>query len=86
MLRRHSRELSVAAALLVLLLILAIFAPGFYQLQPLRSLLTREAPTLIVVCGMALGYAEREAQAAVKRLPAQIGVSDGIKQALKSLS
>lgn len=35
---------------------------------------------------MALGYAEREAQAAVKRLPAQVGVSDGIKQALKSLS
>lgn len=35
---------------------------------------------------MALGYAEREAQAAVKRLPPQIGVSDGIKQALKSLS
>jgi holliday junction DNA helicase RuvA len=35
---------------------------------------------------MALGYGEREAQAAVKRLPPQVGVSDGIKQALKSLS
>jgi holliday junction DNA helicase RuvA len=35
---------------------------------------------------MALGYADKEAQAAVRQLPAQIGVSDGIKQALKALS
>lgn len=35
---------------------------------------------------VALGYSEREAQAAVKTLPADIGVSDGIRQALKSLS
>ena len=58
--KRHFRELSVAATLAVLLLILAIFAPGFYQLQPLRSLLTREAPTLVVVCGMALVIISRQ--------------------------
>jgi len=34
----------------------------------------------------ALGYNEREAQAAIKALPPGIGVSDGIKQALKSLN
>jgi Holliday junction DNA helicase RuvA len=34
----------------------------------------------------ALGYSDKEAQAAVKQLPADIGVSDGIKQALKALS
>lgn len=34
----------------------------------------------------ALGYNEREAQAAIKALPAAIGVSDGIKQALKALN
>jgi Holliday junction DNA helicase RuvA len=34
----------------------------------------------------ALGYNEREAQAALKALPAGIGVSDGIKQALKGLN
>ena len=34
----------------------------------------------------ALGYNEREAQAALKALPADVGVSDGIKLALKSLS
>ena len=35
---------------------------------------------------MALGYNEREAQAALKALPADVSVSDGIRQALKSLS
>jgi len=35
---------------------------------------------------LALGYNEREALAAVKQLPADVCVSDGIKQALKSLS
>lgn len=52
--KRYFRELSVAAALLVVLLALAIFAPAFFQPQPLLSLLTREAPTLVVACGMAL--------------------------------
>lgn len=51
---RYFRELSVAGALLAVLAMLAIFAPAFYQPQPLLSLLTREAPTLIVACGMAL--------------------------------
>ncbi|MDX9707152.1 MAG: Holliday junction branch migration protein RuvA [Azospira sp.] len=35
---------------------------------------------------LALGYNEREAQAAMKLLPAEIGTADGIRQALKSLS
>ena len=35
---------------------------------------------------LALGYNEREAQAALKGLPADLSVSDGIRQALKLLS
>ena len=35
---------------------------------------------------LALGYSEREAQTALKGLPADISVSDGIRQALKGLS
>ena len=35
---------------------------------------------------IALGYNEREASAAVKLLPKEVSVADGIKQALKSLS
>lgn len=34
----------------------------------------------------ALGYNEREAQAALKALPPEVGVSDGIKLALKALN
>ncbi|HVS53195.1 MAG TPA: ABC transporter permease [Opitutaceae bacterium] len=58
--RHYFRELSVAAVLLVLLAALAIFAPAFYQPQPLLSLATREAPTLIVACGMALVIIARQ--------------------------
>lgn len=57
---RWFRELSVAAALLVVLAALAIFAPGFYQPQPLLSLATREAPTLLVACGMAVVIITRQ--------------------------
>ena len=35
---------------------------------------------------LALGYSEKEAAAALKTLPAGVGVSEGIKHALKSLS
>ena len=35
---------------------------------------------------VALGYSEREAAAAVKKLPADVGVSEGIKLALKALA
>jgi len=58
--KRHFRELTIAAALLFVLLALAIFAPAFYQKQPLLSLLTREAPVLIVACGMALVILARQ--------------------------
>ena len=58
--KKHFRELSVAAALLVMLAMLAVFAPAFFQPQPLLSLVTREAPTLVVACGMALVIVSRQ--------------------------
>jgi rhamnose transport system permease protein len=58
--KKYFRELSVAAALAILLLALAVFAPAFYQPQPLLSLVAREAPTLVVACGMALVIIARE--------------------------
>jgi rhamnose transport system permease protein len=57
---RYFRELSVAAALALLLLGLAVFAPAFFQPQPLLSLATREAPTLLVACGMTLVIIARQ--------------------------
>jgi len=35
---------------------------------------------------LALGYNEREAAAALKALPAEVGVAEGIKLALKALA
>jgi Holliday junction DNA helicase RuvA len=45
-----------------------------------------DAQADIVQALVALGYNEREAAAALKALPADVGVSDGIKLALKALS
>lgn len=73
-----SRELSVAAVLVVLLLALAILAPAFYQPQPLLSLLTREAPALVVVCGMALVIISRQIDISVGSQFAVCGVCAGL--------
>ena len=40
----------------------------------------------IVQALIALGYSERDAAAALKSLPAEVGVSEGIKLAMKALS
>ncbi|MEX8493576.1 Holliday junction branch migration protein RuvA [Sphaerotilus sp.] len=45
-----------------------------------------DAQSDIVQALIALGYNEKEAAAAIKLLPTDIGVSDGIKAALKSLA
>jgi rhamnose transport system permease protein len=52
--KSHFRELSVALALGALLVTLAVLAPSFYQAQPLLSLAAREAPALVVACGVAM--------------------------------
>jgi len=52
--RRYFRELSVAAALGLLLLALAAFAPGFFQPQPLLSRLAAQAPVIVAAIGMTL--------------------------------
>jgi rhamnose transport system permease protein len=57
---RYFREWSVAAVLGLLLLVLAGWAPAFYQPQPLLSLLARETPALVVACGMVLVILTRQ--------------------------
>ncbi len=75
---RYFRELSVAGALLVVLIALGIFAPGFFQPQPLLSLATREAPTLIVACGMALVIICRQIDISVGSQFSVVGVCAGL--------
>ncbi len=45
-----------------------------------------DAPLAKAQALVALGYNDREASAACKALPSGVGVSDGIKLALKSLA
>src|SRR5215207_5459849 len=75
---RHFRELSVAGALVLVLIVLAIIAPGFYQAQPLLSLITREAPTLVVACGMALVITCRQIDISVGSQFAVCSVAAGV--------
>ena len=75
--RRCFRELSVVAVLAVLLLALAFLAPAFFQPQPLLSLLTREAPTLVVACGISLVIICRQIDISVGSQFAVCSVSAG---------
>ena len=81
--KRHFRELSVAAALLMVLALLAVVAPAFFQPQPLLSLLTREAPALIVACGMALVIITRQIDISVGSQFAVCSVGAGLLAAAK---
>ena len=53
---------------------------------PPAAAATTGAGSDIVQALVALGYSEKEAASALKSLPADIGVSEGIKLALKALN
>lgn len=77
--KKYFRELSVVGALAAVLLGLAIFAPAFYQPQPLLTLLTSQvAPTLVVACGMTLIIVSRQIDISVGSSFAICGVCGGL--------
>lgn len=76
--QKYSRELSVAIVLALLLLVLAVIAPAFYEPQPLLSRLAREAPTLIVACGIALVMIARQIDISIGSVFALCGVCAGL--------
>ena len=78
MLKRYFRELSVAAALGAMLLLLAIFAPNFFQPQPLLSRLTAAAPKLVLACGVALVIIARQIDISIGSLFAVCGTCAGL--------
>jgi rhamnose transport system permease protein len=51
---QYFREISLGCVFLVLLGVLGIFAPAFFDLQSLLSRLTAQTPAVVVVVGMAL--------------------------------
>jgi ribose/xylose/arabinose/galactoside ABC-type transport system permease subunit len=51
---KYSREITVAAALALLMLALAKYAPLFFETQPFISRLTSQMPALVAAIGIAL--------------------------------
>lgn len=78
-----AREFSVAVALGLFFLGLAIFAPSFYQPNPLLSLAAREAPALIVTCGVALVIISRQIDISVGSQFAVCSVCAGLLLSMK---
>lgn len=56
------------------------------DLGPSGAVVVDDAQGDILQALVALGYSDKEAQAALKSLPKDVGVSEGIKQALKALA
>jgi len=69
---------SLAASCFFPVLLLSMYWSGFSRVGALGAMVSG---TLL-----ALGYSEKEAAAALKTMPAELGVSEGIKHALKALS
>jgi len=76
--RNYFREISVALALAALLLVLAVWAPSFFQAQPLLSLAAREMPILVVTCGIALVLISRQIDISVGSLFSVASVAAGL--------
>jgi rhamnose transport system permease protein len=81
MIRHYFREWSIAGVLILLLLGLALAAPAFFEVQPLLSRLTREAPTLVVACGMTLVIISRQIDISVGSQFAVCSVCAGLMAA-----
>jgi rhamnose transport system permease protein len=75
---RHFREWTVAIALGALLLVLAIFAPGFFHRSQLLAILTAAAPALIAACGIALVIITRQIDISIGSLFALCSVLLGL--------
>jgi rhamnose transport system permease protein len=60
MMRKYSREITVAGALVLLFGALAIFAPNFFEMQPLLSRFTAQMPALVAAIGITLVIITRQ--------------------------
>src|SRR5260370_30670945 len=58
--KKHFREWSVALALLALLLLLAVLAPGFFHKNQLLAICSTAVPLLLVASGVALVIISRQ--------------------------
>jgi rhamnose transport system permease protein len=78
MLRNRQRELSIVAAILAIVVVLALAAPGFFTLANLRDLLLTNVPVLIVAVGMTLIILTAEIDISVGSVFAICSVASGV--------
>ncbi len=74
---RYKREISAAAAFALLLLVLAIAAPGFFSLANLRDLALNNAPVLLIAIGATLVILTGEIDISVGSMYAVCSVAAG---------
>ncbi len=60
MIRNYARELSVAAALGLLLMLLAVMAPKFFEGANLRAVIVSDAPVIVAALGMTIVILTRQ--------------------------
>jgi rhamnose transport system permease protein len=78
MIHHYRRELSVAAALALLLALLAVLAPGFFRADQLRPLIVSNAPTLVAAIGMTLVILCRQIDISIGSIFSICGVAAGL--------
>src|SRR5258706_16305950 len=72
------REASVASAIAVLALVLAIVAPGYFSAENLRDLFLANLPVLLVAIGMTLVIVTGEIDISVGSVFAICAVASGV--------
>jgi rhamnose transport system permease protein len=75
---RHTRELSVAIAIMALAIVLAVAAPGYFSAENLSDLFLANLPVLLVATGMTLVIVTGEIDISVGSMFAICGVAAGI--------
>ena len=74
----HTRELSVAGAIVALALVLAVAAPGYFSAENLSDLFLANLPVLLVAIGMTLVIVTGEIDISVGSIFAICGIAAGI--------
>src|SRR5216684_4441416 len=76
--KSHTREISVALAILVLAMVLAFAAPGYFSRENLTDLFLANVPVLIVALGMTLVILIGQIDISVGSIFAICGVTAGL--------
>jgi len=77
-LKHRGREISVAAAILALFIVLALVAPGYFSRENLSDLFLANVPVLIVALGMTLVVLTGQIDISVGSMFAVCGVCAGV--------